>query len=49
MKKLTKTQKAKVLETFRKLKKAMSLENALLEIASIILNYQLKKDDYKKT
>jgi hypothetical protein len=42
MKRLTKKQKEVVTETFRKLRKVMSLDNALLKIASIILNYQLR-------
>lgn len=42
MKKLTEQQKEEIKETFRKLRKVMSLNNALLKIASIILNYQLR-------
>jgi hypothetical protein len=43
MRKLTKQQKEEIKETFRKLRKVMSLDNALLKIASIILDYQLRE------
>jgi hypothetical protein len=42
MKKLTKNQKEEVKKTFRKLRKVMSLDNTLLKIAAIILDYQLR-------